>query len=112
MGIEVLLKKYHAYLLLEKSLSKNTIDAYKRDLNTLLEYLEQIDVDVLDVKKEHLVDFLIELCNIGIQPRTQARVVSGIKSFYKFLVYDKQLMQNPTIFLLEVNYPIGVDAVL
>ncbi|MBO7316384.1 MAG: site-specific tyrosine recombinase XerD [Paludibacteraceae bacterium] len=99
MGIEVLLKKYHAYLLLEKSLSKNTIDAYKRDLNTLLEYLEQIDVDVLDVKKEHLIDFLIELCNIGIQPRTQARVVSGIKSFYKFLVYDKQLMQNPTIFL-------------
>ena len=79
-----MLKKYHAYLLLEKSLSKNTIDAYKRDLNTLLEYLEQIDVDVLDVKKEHLVDFLIELCNIGIQPRTQARVVSGIKSFYKF----------------------------
>ncbi len=112
MGIEVLLKKYHAYLLLEKSLSKNTIDAYKRDLNTLLEYLEQIDVDVLDVKKEHLVDFLIELCNIGIQPRTQARVVSGIKSFYKFLVYDKQLMQNPTIFLEQPKIGFRLPEVL
>lgn len=112
MGIEVLLKKYHAYLLLEKSLSKNTIDAYERDLNTLLEYLEQIDVDVLDVKKEHLVDFLIELCNIGIQPRTQARVVSGIKSFYKFLVYDKQLMQNPTIFLEQPKIGFRLPEVL
>lgn len=96
MEIDVILKKYYAYLLLEKSLSKNTIDAYKRDLRTLLDYLERSQIDVLKVKKEHLFDFLVELCNVGIQPRTQARIISGIKSFYKFLVYDKQIANNPT----------------
>lgn len=96
MEIDAILKKYYAYLLLEKSLSKNTIDAYKRDLSTLLDYLEQSQIEVLKVKKEHLSDFLVELCNIGIQPRTQARMISGIKSFYKFLVYDKQIENNPT----------------
>lgn len=93
--IELILKKYYAYLLLEKSLSKNTVDAYKRDLNTLLKHLEQLKIDVLDVRKGHLSDFLVELSHVGIHPRTQARMISGIKSFYRFLVYDKCIENNP-----------------
>ncbi|MDR1678752.1 MAG: site-specific tyrosine recombinase XerD [Prevotellaceae bacterium] len=91
-----ILKKYRSFLLLEKSLSKNTIQAYEKDLEKLLDYLYEARIDFRHVGIEHLRDFLIELSSLGISPRSQARIISGVKSFYRFLQYEEHLEEDPT----------------
>lgn len=98
---DTLLKKYHSFLLLEKSLSRNTIAAYERDLQKFLHYLSEAKIDYKSVNLEYLRDFLIDLSEVGIHPRSQARIVSGIKSFYKFLLYVDEIQNDPTD-LLEI----------
>jgi len=93
---DLILKKYHSFLLLEKSLSKNTIEAYERDLEKLLTYLADAKITYKDASLEHLRDFLIDLHDLGIHPRSQARIISGVKSFYRFLQYDEHLEEDPT----------------
>ncbi len=91
-----ILKKYHSFLLLEKSLSPNTISAYEKDLEKLLSYLSDAKINYLEATLEHLRDFLIELSDMGITARSQARIISGVKSFYRFLQYDDLLEEDPT----------------
>lgn len=93
---KAVLKRYHAYLLLEKSLSPNTIEAYERDIVTFLRYLDEAHLDYRIVATEHLSDFMVELSDLGLQARSQARVVSGIKSFYRFLLYEESIETDPT----------------
>jgi integrase/recombinase XerD len=99
--IDTVLKRYHSFLLLEKSLSRNTISAYERDLKKFLHYLSDAKIDYKAVNLEYLRDFLIDLSEVGIHPRSQARIVSGIKSFYKFLLYVDEIQNDPTD-LLEI----------
>ena len=91
-----IIKKYHSFLLLEKSLSPNTIEAYEEDLDKLLVYLADAKITYLEAKVEHLRDFLIDLHELGISPRSQARIISGVKSFYRFLQYEEYLDEDPT----------------
>lgn len=91
-----ILVKYKQYLKLEKSLSGNTIDAYLTDLDKLLAYLTLENIYVLDVSPDDLELFLAGLRDIGIHPRSQARILSGIRSFYRFLVMDDYLQADPT----------------
>lgn len=91
-----LLKDYHDYLKLEKGLSPNTLDAYTCDLEKLLNYLKDTGKDVLDVTLPDLETFMATLVDIGISARSQMRIISGIRSFYKFLVIDDYLKQDPT----------------
>jgi integrase/recombinase XerD len=91
-----IIKKYHSFLLLEKSLSPNTIEAYEEDLDKLLVYLADAKITYLEAKIEHLRDFLIDLRELGISPRSQARIISGVKSFYRFLQYEEYLDEDPT----------------
>lgn len=91
-----LIRKYKQYLLLEKSLSENTLDAYMCDLDKLLSYLLLEEIDVLDVKLEHLQTFVAGLHDIGIHPRSQARIISGIKSFFRFLIMEDYIKADPT----------------
>lgn len=86
---------YRTYLLLERALSENTVAAYLEDISKLLDYLSDAHWDYLNVNLDVLRDFLIELSDIGISSRSQARVISGIKSFYSYLVLDGKLEQNP-----------------
>lgn len=89
-------KKYHSFLLLEKSLSPNTIEAYEKDLEKLLTYLGDAKISYLDATTDHLRDFLIDLNELGITARSQARIISGVKSFYRFLQYEEHLEDDPT----------------
>ena len=73
--------EYHLYLKLEKSLSDNTVDAYERDLLKLNQYLAEAHVRPEDADTEILRDFVIEIANLGIHPRSPARVISRIKTF-------------------------------
>lgn len=91
-----ILVKYKQYLKLEKSLSDNTVDAYLTDLDKLLAYLTLENINILDVRLENLEDFSAGLHDIGIHPRSQARILSGIRSFYHFLIMEDYLESDPT----------------
>lgn len=90
-----LILKYRQYLLLEKSLSENTLDAYMHDLSKLLTYLVERDIDVFDVTLDDLYSFIAGLHD-KVTARSQARVISGIKSFYRFLIMDDYIKSDPT----------------
>lgn len=93
---ENLISKYKMYLRLERSLSANTIAAYLDDLAKLLRFLDEESLDVLGVTYEDLQQLVAGLHDIGIHPRSQARIISGIKSFYKFLLIDGYIQADPT----------------
>jgi integrase/recombinase XerD len=94
--MQPVLKEYKIFLQLEKSLSPNTVAAYLSDIEKLLVFLSDAHVDFLQVTIAHLQDFLIDLADLGISPRSQARIVSGIKSFYGFLILTNKLEEDPT----------------
>lgn len=91
-----LIRKYKQYLLLEKSLSPNTLDAYMQDLDKLLSFLLLENVEVSNVTLDHLHSFVAGLHDIGIHARSQARIISGIKSFFHFLIMDDYIQADPT----------------
>ena len=93
---EVIIRKYQQYLKLEKSLSPNTLDAYLTDLYKLINFLEQEKVGILDVCLSDLQHFAAGLHDIGIHPRSQARILSGIKSFFRFLIIEDYLEADPS----------------
>ncbi len=103
---------YHIYLKLEKSLSSNTIDAYERDLQKLNNYLVEAHVAPEKATVEILRDFIIEISSLGIHPRTQARILSSIKSFYHFLVYRNMLDNDPTELLESPKIGLRLPEVL
>ncbi len=88
--------KYKQYLKLEKSLSHNTVEAYLTDLDKLFAYLELEEIDLTDVTLENLETFSAGLHDIGIHSRSQARILSGVRSFFRFLVLEGYLAQDPS----------------
>ena len=91
-----IVRDYHRYLKLQRGYSANTLDAYKRDLLKLLNYLEQEQKHVLDVELPDLQHFAASLHDIGINARSQCRILSGIRSFYHFLQLDGYREDDPT----------------
>lgn len=92
---EKIIIKYRQYLKLEKGLSKNTVQAYLTDLDKLMAYLTLEGIDYTEVTLEHLEHFSAGLHDIGIHPRSQARILSGIRSFYQFLLLEDYIEQDP-----------------
>ena len=91
-----ILKKYKSYITLEQGLSNNTREAYLHDVEKLFTYFEDEKIDFLKVELEHFHSFAAALMDVGIGERSIARIISGIRSFYKFLVLDGYLEQDPT----------------
>lgn len=92
----LIIRKYQQYLKLEKALSANTLDAYLTDLNKLLCFLKTENIDMLAVTLDDLQRFTAGLHDIGIHPRSQARILSGIKSFFHFLVMADYREDDPS----------------
>lgn len=88
--------KYKQYLKLEKALSDNTVEAYLTDLDKLFAFLTLEGIDFAEVTTDNLETFSAGLHDIGIHPRSQARILSGIRSFYRFLVLEDYIRQDPT----------------
>lgn len=84
------------YLQLEKALSVNTIEAYQRDVKMLADYLSADHIAPEDVKLNHLQDFIHSVYDVGIAERSQARVISGIRAFYKYLLIEDMIQDDPT----------------
>lgn len=93
---ELIIKKYQQYLRLEKSLSKNTLDAYLTDLDKLLSFLILEGIEIEDVTLNDLQRFAAGLHDIGIHARSQARILSGIKSFFHFLIMADYIEADPS----------------
>ena len=91
-----IVRAYHRYLKLQRGYSANTLDAYERDLLKPLNYLEQEQKRVLDVELPDLQHFAASLHDIGINARSQCRILSGIRSFYHFLQLDGYREDDPT----------------
>ncbi len=104
--------RYRRYLKLEKGYSANTLDAYLRDVDKLLRYLALEQVDVLDVKLEDLEHFAAFISDLGIGPRSLARILSGVRQFYRFLVVDDYLEVDPTELLESPKQPDHLPEVL
>ena len=103
---------YRRYLKLEKGYSVNTLDAYMRDVDKLLRYLAVEQVDVLDAKLEDLEHFAAFISDLGIGPRSLARILSGVRQFYRFLVIDGYLEVDPTELLESPKQPDHLPEVL
>ena len=91
-----IVKSYQRYLKLQRGYSPNTLEAYVRDLQKLLNYLTQEDKHVLDVQLADLQHFAAGLHDIGINARSQCRILSGVRSFFRFLQTDGYREDDPT----------------
>ena len=101
MSWQPYIKDFKIFLQLEKSLSPNSIEAYARDIDKLLIFME-LQYDSLPptrVELHHLTSFLAWVNELGLSARSQARIISGIKSFYKFLLLEDVIETDPTSLL-------------
>lgn len=95
----MIIRRYIQYLRLERSFSANTLAAYQRDLDKLLNYLDGEGIGFRDVTLEQLQTFVATLMDVGISSRSIARILAGVRSFYNFLELEKEITVNPTEFL-------------
>lgn len=97
-------RSYQRYLKLQRGFSPNTVEAYLRDLEKLLHYLQREEKTIYDVQLDDLQHFAATLHEIGIGPNSQCRILSGIRSFYRFMQLDgwrdddpSELLENPVL---------------
>ena len=107
-----LLQHYEQYLLLEQGLSANTREAYGRDLRRFLDYAGARHVDALDVDLPLLEDYVQHLFEAGIAASSMARMISSVRSFYRYLQIDGYLGQDPTELLSTPRRPKHLPEVL
>lgn len=98
---KLLIKHFLIYLRLEQSLSDNSITAYTHDIELLMQYLESINHSKLlkDINQENIENFLAYLYDLGLSANSQARILSGIKKFYAYLLQEKLVNENPTLLI-------------
>lgn len=108
------IKHFKNYLRLERSFSDNSVQAYVRDTEKLAEYLElaAINLSPVDIKEEHLLAFLKYLSDLGLSAHTQARMLSGIKAFYKYLLLENEITEDPTELIEAPRLPRKLPDVL
>ena len=95
------LREYEGFLKLEKGLSANSVEAYLRDVIKLREYLEieQVDAKPQEITHDHLYGFLVWLSKQGLSATSQARILSGLKAFFRYLLLEDQVDKDPTALL-------------
>lgn len=92
------LKGFSAYLMLERSLSKHSIDAYRRDVDKLINYLQinKTNLSPQKLERHHLEGFVRYLNDLSLDARSQSRIISGLKAFYKYLLMEDLIENDPT----------------
>lgn len=96
---QALCEEFAAHLLLEKGLSDHTGASYGNDVDHLMRFIEEKSMSVAQVKEQHIHEFLTLVHELGISPRSQARMLSGLKSFFKFLMLEGYIDNNPCEFI-------------
>ncbi len=93
--IERVMHSYEAYLSVQKGLAANTLASYTNDVRKLIDYAKVAGKGIDRVDEADLHNFVCTLQDVGIQPRSQARIISGLKSFFRFLKLDGYIEKNP-----------------
>lgn len=93
MNWETCLKKYYNYILIERSLSANSVESYMRDLKQFSKF--HIHTYPLNINREHILDYINYINKNQISTRTQARILSSIRSLYDFLIFENKLQHDP-----------------
>ncbi len=108
------LKDYRSYLMLERSFSANTVEAYLRDVRKLAQYFEDKEMSLkpTEVDKEHLEQFVKWVASSGLGSNSQTRIISGVRAFYKFLLIEDLIEKDPTTFLKRPKLQRKVPEVL
>ena len=96
MSWDTSIKGFKSYLQIERSLSDNSVQAYIRDVKKFANYAIPLELSELKITRENISNFLSEIKDEGISARSQARIISGIKAFYKYLIMEDYLKVNPT----------------
>ncbi|MBV6644692.1 MAG: site-specific tyrosine recombinase XerD [Cyclobacteriaceae bacterium] len=98
MGWDIYIKQFKSYLKMERSLAQNSVEAYLRDVTKLREFLKikNSESPPQQVSQTDLLDFLEFLNELGMSPYSQARMLSGLKAFFKFLVYEELTSDDPS----------------
>ena len=107
-----LIRKYQRYLKLEKGYSPNTLDAYIRDVDKLLKFLSDEEKTPQEAKLEDIENFAAAVCDLGIGAGSLARILSGVRQFYRFLVLDGYMEADPTELLESRKQPQHLPEVL
>lgn len=105
---------FKAYLQLERSLSTNTLDAYVRDIDKLVQFLKSKEFIIPpgQVNYDHLTDFINSIHELKIEARTQSRIISGIKAFFKYLMLEDIIKENPSELLQGPKLEMKLPAIL
>ena len=101
MAWDIYIQEYENYLKLERALSGNSVDAYVRDIEKFRRFLDlkEQDISPIRVSIVELQDFIEFINELGMSAYSQARIISGLKSFYKFLLYSNEIDSDPTALL-------------
>lgn len=91
-----IIRKYVRYMKLQRNFSGNTLEAYILDINKLLKFLKDNNIRPEEAKLNDIQCFAASLHDIGISPRSQCRILSGVRSFYKYLQLDGYIKDDPT----------------
>ncbi len=97
--MSILLQRFNAHLLLERGVAVNTVEAYMRDVDKLVRYLLDTPLKLNDVSLIDLQYFAAAMTDLGISPRSLARIISGIKSFFHWLLAEDYIDVDPTLLL-------------
>lgn len=98
MEWDIYIKGYRAYMQVERSMPANTVSAYLRDVEKLAGFLNtgQRVIQPSCVRPEHLQEFISTIAGIGVAASSQARIISGIRSFFKYLLLENEIRNDPT----------------
>jgi integrase/recombinase XerD len=106
MSSENSIKEFKYYLKVERSLADNSVNAYIRDIKKLADFCSKIKVDELNISVNEIREFIADLNSKNISARSQARIISGVKAFFKYLIIEDYITNDPTM-LIE-NPKIGL----
>lgn len=90
------IKNFVSFLKIEKGLAENSIYAYQNDVNKLYDFAKDKKLEISDLTYENLKEFITELFDLGLSARSQARIISGIKQFFGFLILEDILKDDPS----------------
>ena len=98
---KLLIKHFIDYLRLEQSMSDNSIAAYAHDIEMFMDFLNGVNksTSLKDIQQEDIEEFFAHLYDLGLSASSQARILSGIKKFYSYLIQEKIVVENPTLLI-------------
>ena len=106
------IKDFVSYMKIEKGLAENSIFAYQKDIEKLFQYATSIQKNAESISYDDLKNFIATLYDLGLSARSQARIISGVKQFYGFLLLDNVIQDDPSELLEQPKIGLKLPEVL